>query len=55
LPFCDFWAELDAKIEEGERIKDAMAGAGGSGGKSNVFSRAEWDAARKKHREKVGK
>lgn len=55
LPICDFWAELDAKIEESERIKEITANAGGKGNGSNVFSRAEWEAARKKHREKMGK
>jgi len=55
LPLCDFWAELDAKIEESERIKETMAGAGGKGNGASVFSREEWDAARKKHREKMNK
>lgn len=55
MPLCDFWAELDAKIEESERIKEITANAGGKGNGSNVFTRAEWEAARKKHREKMGK
>jgi hypothetical protein len=57
LPLCDFWAELDAKIEEGERIKamteDAKGGSVGRNG--NVFSHAEWEDARRRHREKMGK
>jgi hypothetical protein len=57
LPLCDFWAELDAKIEEGERIKamteDAKGGSVGRNG--NVFSHAEWEDARRRHREKVAK
>lgn len=56
LPVCDFWAELDAKVDEARKMQEMTEDfKAGKGGKGNVFSRAEWDAARKKHREKMGK
>jgi hypothetical protein len=55
LPICDFWAELDSKLEEARQIKAMTDGLkGGSvGGNGNVFSHAEWEDARRRHREKV--
>ena len=50
LPLCDFWAELDSKIEEARKLKEMT---GEYRNKSNVFSRDEWEAARRKHREKM--
>lgn len=51
LPICDFWAELDSKIEESRKLKEMTAGIGKKSG--NVFSRDEWEAARRKHAEKM--
>lgn len=53
LPVCDFWAELDNKVVEARKLQEMTDGykSGKSGG--NVFSRSEWEAARKKHREKA--
>lgn len=52
LPVYDFWAELDAKVIEAEKLREMTAGQKTSG---NVFSREDWEAARAKHREKKGK
>ena len=49
MPLCDFWAELDAKIDESRKIKEITSGKKSGGG----FSQAEWDAARRKHAEKM--
>ena len=49
MPLCDFWAEYDAKVEEGRRIKEMTEGKGKAGG----FSQAEWAEARRKHAEKM--
>jgi hypothetical protein len=52
LPICDFWAELDSKIEEGRKLKEMTEGIG-KGKPGNVFTGAEWEAARRKHAEKM--
>jgi len=51
LPIDDFWAELDSKIEEGRKLKEISNGSKkmASGG----FSGAEWEAARRKHADKM--
>ena len=56
LPICDFWAELDGKIEENRKLEEMTNGfkAGKVGG-GNVFTHAEWEAARRKHRERMKK
>ena len=51
LPVFDWWAELDAKIIEW-RMVDEIAG-GGKTKSGGGFSRAEWDKARRLHREKM--
>ncbi len=51
LPLWDFWAELDAKVIEARKIGE-LTGKGKSGG---GFSQSEWETARRKHREKMGK
>lgn len=53
LPLCDFWAELDSKIEEGRRLKEMTDGYKAKPTGGSVFSREEWEAARRKHREKM--
>lgn len=52
LPVCDWWAELDAHIIEARRLQEKMGGAKSGG---SAFSQAQWDEARRKHREKMGK
>lgn len=49
----EWWIELDAKLEANKRIEDRLedAKAGKKGG--GAFTRAEWEAARKKHAEKM--
>jgi hypothetical protein len=51
LPICDFWAELDQKIDEARKIKEMTEGAKSKTG--IVFSREQWEAARRKHAEKM--
>lgn len=51
LPINDWWIELDAKIEESNRLKEMAEGHKKQGG---GFSRAEWDDARKRHKAKHG-
>lgn len=55
LPVCDFWAELDSKIDEARKMQELSEDikTGKSGAKA--FSKAEWEAARRKHREKMKK
>ena len=53
LPVCDFWAELDAKIEESRRMQEMTDGFKSGKSGSNVFSHSEWEEARRKHREKM--
>lgn len=55
---CDFWAELDGKVIEARKLQemtDGFKSGGGMGKAAGGFSKAEWDAARKKHREKMSK
>ena len=53
MPVCDFWAELDAKIEESRRMQEMTDGFKSGKSGSNVFSHSEWEEARRKHREKM--
>lgn len=55
LPVADWWAELDGKIAEARQMEDRLEEirSGNVKGKSNVFSRSEWEAARRKHSEKM--
>ena len=46
----EWWSELDAKMKAQEQIEKIMGK-----GKSAGFSSGEWDAARKKHSEKMKK
>jgi hypothetical protein len=52
LPICDFWAEVDSRVEEARKVKEISEGMKGKGGGS-VFSSAQWEEARRKHREKM--
>lgn len=49
LPIYDWWVELDAKIVESRRMEELSNGKAKDGG----FSKAQWDKARKEHREKM--
>lgn len=53
LPLCDFWAELDSKIEESRKLREISEGTKASKGSSGGFSGADWEAARRKHAEKM--
>jgi len=50
LPIYDWWVEFDGKVVEQRRIKEI---SGGKTGKDGGFSKAQWDKARKEHREKM--
>lgn len=52
LPVEDFWTELDSKIEEGRKLKEISEGSK-YGKKTGGFSGQEWEAARRKHAEKM--
>ena len=45
--------ELDAKLEANARIEERLEEAKAAKGSGGKFSKAEWDAARKKHAEKM--
>jgi hypothetical protein len=49
MPIVDWWAELDWHIAVNKRV----AGKSGGIGKSGGFSEAEWERARREHREKM--
>jgi hypothetical protein len=53
LPVADWWAELDAKLEDAERMESKMNEMR-NGGKNvgTVFGADEWAEARRKHAEK---
>ena len=54
LPVADWWAELDGKIAEARQMEERLdeIRIGKQGGKGSVFSRDQWEAARRKHAEK---
>ena len=45
----EWWVEFDAKVAESRRIEERSGGNKSGGG----FSKSEWNAARKKHAEKM--
>lgn len=49
LSLTEFWWEFDAKIELNKKLQETVAG---NGKKKSAFTAAEWEAARKKFREK---
>ena len=49
MPICDWWVELDAKINEGKRLDEITKGGPKGGG----FSQAEWADARARHKAKM--
>jgi hypothetical protein len=53
LPIHDFWAEMDSKIEEARKIKEMTGEIGKPKGAGRIFSHGEWEAARRKHAEKM--
>lgn len=52
LPVSDWWMEFDAKVIEHRRMQE-ISGGGGKGKAGGGFSSAEWDKARKLHKEKM--
>ncbi len=46
LSLTEFWWEFDSNVAQNKTTKPGSRGPG-------KFSRAEWEAARKKHREKM--
>lgn len=52
LPVADWWAEFDGHVSESRRMEEKM-GEMRTGKKGGAFSKAEWDAARKRHSEKM--
>jgi hypothetical protein len=52
LPVADWWAELDAKLEEAERMESKMNEIRNGGKNGTVFGADEWAEARRKHAEK---
>lgn len=48
---AEWWAEFDAKMEAHDRIEEAIGKAGKP--KQAGFTKAQWDAARKAHTEKM--
>ncbi len=56
LPVADWWAELDWHIAETRRLKLLADEAKGGGKKTgSAFTAAQWEDARRKHREKMAK
>ena len=54
LPVADWWAELDGKIAEARQLEERLDEIKtGAKPKANVFSREEWEAARRKHSENM--
>lgn len=52
MPIADWWVELDAQLDQADRIKEITEGAKKPGGK---FSGAEWADARKRFKERKAK
>lgn len=44
---AEYWAEFDTKYEMAQRLKD-----GGKQGGKSPFSQAEWEDARRRHKER---
>lgn len=53
LPIADWWAELDAHIAENRLVNERLEQAKGGGKGKSAFSGAEWQAARRKHSERM--
>ena len=49
---AEWWAEFDARMDANDRIEAEMQTHKRPGGRSE-FSKAQWDAARKAHSEKM--
>ena len=49
MPIADWWVELDSKIVESNKIKEAAQ----RGGSASAFTEAEWAEARAKHKAKM--
>jgi len=52
LPIYDWWVEFDAKVVEQRRMQE-IADGGGKAKSGGGFSKAEWDKARRLHKEKM--
>ena len=52
LPICDWWTELDGKIEQNRKIEEQIREA--SGEKTGP-TEADWEDARRRHRAKMEK
>lgn len=53
LPVADWWVELDAKLVEARQMEERLDQAKTGKSARGAFTNAEWDAARKKHAEKM--
>lgn len=51
LPVYDFWAEMDSKIIEANKLKEITAG--NKAGMKGFSTPAQWEDARRRHREKM--
>lgn len=55
LPVVDWWVELDAHIVEAKRLEAKMQEARTGKVSGGGFSSEEWEAARRRHRERKAK
>ena len=53
LPVSDWWAELDAHLVEAKQMEERLEEMKSGKKSGSAFSKAEWDAARAKHAEKM--
>ena len=52
LPIDDWWCEFDAKMAEARAMEEKMAEAQGGKAKGGGFTKAEWEDARRRHKER---